>query len=72
MYISGLSRHFGLKFIEAIGVFFAGLSTPILVLKVLYPCFSLFNNYFYKNLSLNTQIFIWDWDFNLGRKEFGI
>ena len=28
----GLSRHFGLKLFEALGVFSAGLSAPILVL----------------------------------------
>jgi hypothetical protein len=40
------------------------------------PCFPLIDHYFYKKLSLYIQIksriFIWDWDLNLGCKEFGI
>ena len=32
--------------------------------------FSLFNHYFYKKLSLYIQL--WEWDLNLGRKEFEI
>ena len=38
----GLGRHFGLKLFEAFGVFSAGLSAPILVLWVPFPCFPLF------------------------------
>ena len=41
--LMGLGKHFVLKCFEAFGVFSAGLSAPILVLWVPYPCFSLFN-----------------------------
>ena len=37
-----LGRHFGLKFFEALGVFSAKQSAPILVLWVLCQCFPLF------------------------------
>jgi hypothetical protein len=47
----GLGRHFELKLFEAFGVFSAGLSAPILVLSVPYPCFPLF-----KKLSLYIPI----------------
>jgi hypothetical protein len=48
---------------------FGYISALILVLWVPCPCFSLFNHYFYKKLS---QLFIWNWDLNLGRKELRI
>ena len=48
------SRTFGLEQINsgAFGVFSAKLSAPILVQWVPCPCFPLFNQYFYKKLSL--------------------
>ena len=52
----GMGRHFGLKVFEAFGVFSAGLSAPILLLWVPFPCFLLFNHYFYKKLSLYIHI----------------
>ena len=59
----GLGRKIGQINSGAFGVFSA-------------ECFPLFNNYFYKKLSIYTyqhiQIFIWYWDLNLGRKELGI
>ena len=52
----GLSRQFGQINFVVFGVFSANLSAPILILRVPCPCFPLFNNYFYKKLSLYIQI----------------
>ena len=48
----GLGRRIGQINSGAFGVFLAELSAPILVQWVSCPCFSLFNHYFYKKLSL--------------------
>ena len=59
----GFGRHFG-----AFGVFLAGLSASILVRFLVY--------FFHYSTIISTkktkQIFIWEWDLNLGCKEFEI
>ena len=52
----GLGRQFGQINFRAFGVFSANLSAPIFVLWVLCPCFSLFDHYFYKKISLYIPI----------------
>jgi hypothetical protein len=49
----GLGRKIGQINSETFGVFLAELLAPILVQQVPCPCFSLFNNYFFKKLSLH-------------------
>jgi hypothetical protein len=60
----------------AFGVCLAKISAPILVQWVPCPCFSLFNHYFYKKLSLYIHIpniyLGLGFELNLGRKELGI
>ena len=71
----GLGRQIGQINFGAFGVFLVDLTAPILVLWVPCPCFPLINHYFDKKLSIyisKSQIFIWAWDLNLGRKEPGI
>ena len=71
----GLGRQIGQIHSGAFAVFAVKLSAPIFVQWVPCPCFPLFNPYFYKKtkpLYPTSQLFIWEWDLNLGRKEFEI
>ena len=52
----GLGRQFGQINFGALGEFSYALSAPILILWVPCPCFPLINHYFYKKLSIYTQI----------------
>ena len=68
----GLGRQFGHINFGTFGVFSVDLSAPIFVLSPL----SMFSQplFLQKKLSLKSksQIFIWDWVLNLGRKELAI
>ena len=73
----GLGRQFGLIHFGAFGVFLNNLSAPILVLSM----FSINQPLFLKKKKNHTtkplktskpQIFIWDWDLNVGRKRLRI
>ena len=68
----GLGTQIGQINSGTFGVFLAELSVTILVQWVPYPCFPLFNPYFFKKSwyplpkYLSKYVFIWDWDLNLG------
>ena len=71
----GLGGQIGPKFWGAFGVFSVDLSAPVLVLESLVHVFhqsTIISTKKTKPLYPKSQIFIWDWDLNLGRKELGI
>ena len=69
-----LGRQFGKVNFGAFGAFLIELSPPILVRWVPCPCFPFLIIISTKNQAFTSKckIFIWDWNLNLGRKEFGI
>ena len=70
----GLGRQIGQINFGSFGVFSVKLSAPIFVLWVACPCFPFFQPLFLqktKPLISTSQIFIWDWDLNLGLKQSG-
>ena len=65
-----MGRHFGLKFFEAFGVFSAGLSAHLSMFSIIQPLQK--PKPLYPIPKYLSQIFIWEWDLNLGLKEFEI
>ena len=74
----GLSRQFGQIRFGAVGAFLADLSAPIGHFGTVSPLsiFSINQPLFLQKIKAlyvyKSQIFIWDWDLNLGYKQLGI
>ena len=70
----GLGRHFGMKFMRHLGYFRPDYQHPFWYCEFLVHVFhySIIISTKKEDFISTSQIFIWDWDLNLGRKESGI